>query len=102
MLKSLSRKSMRTASNPETNAIPDSVVEHGAVVYSTQLQAALESQHSGEFVAVDPSSARYFLGQTATAALVAARNAMPDTQFFLTRIGSDSAHKIGGHGKRIR
>jgi hypothetical protein len=27
---------------------------------------------------------------------------MPDTQFFLTRVGSDSAHKIGGHAKRIR
>ncbi|MDQ1638245.1 MAG: hypothetical protein QOF62_1584 [Pyrinomonadaceae bacterium] len=93
---------MRTLRNPETNAIPDSLVEQGAVLYGTQLQAALESQHSGEFVAVDPFSARYFLGQTATAALVAARNAMPDTQFFLTRVGSDSAHKIGGHAKRIR
>ncbi|HEX3280937.1 MAG TPA: hypothetical protein VHR36_06860 [Pyrinomonadaceae bacterium] len=93
---------MRSSTNPETMASPDSVVEQGAAVYSTRLQAALEDQHSGEFVAVDPSSARYFLGQTATAALVAARNAMPDTQFFLTRIGSDAAHKIGGHGKRIR
>lgn len=93
---------MRTSRNPETNAIPDSLVKHGAAIYTTQLQAALESQHFGEFVAVDPSSARYFLGQTATAALVAARNAMPDTQFFLTRIGSNAAHKIGGHGKPIR
>jgi hypothetical protein len=93
---------MRTSINPKTTAIPDSLADHGEAVYSTQLQAALERQHSGEFVAVDPSSARYFLGQTATAALIAARNAMPDTQFFLTRIGSDTAHKIGGHGKRIR
>lgn len=93
---------MNASTNSDSNVIPDSLVEQGKAVYSTQLQAALESQHSGEFVAVDPSSARYFLGQTATAALVAARNAMPDTQFFLTRIGSDSAHKIGGHGKRIR
>lgn len=93
---------MGTSTNPETIASTDSVVEHGAAVYSTQLQTTLESQHFGEFVAVDPASARYFLGQTATAALVAARTAMPDTKFFLTRIGSDSAHKIGGHGKRIR
>ena len=93
---------MSTSTNPEANAIPDSLVEHGKAVYRTQLQSTLENQHSGEFVAIDPSSSRYFLGKTATAALVAARNAMPDTQFFLTRIGSDSAHKIGGHGKRIR
>jgi len=93
---------MSTSSDPETNAIPDSLVEHGKAVYNTLFQAALESEHSGEFVAIDPLSARYFLGHTATAALVAARNAMPETQFFLTRIGSDSAHKIGGHGKRVR
>ena len=93
---------MSTSSHHEPNAIPDSLAEHGQAVYTTLFQATLETEHPGEFVAIDPHSARYFLGQTATAALVAAHNAMPDTQFFLTRIGSDSAHKIGGHGKRVR
>jgi hypothetical protein len=27
---------------------------------------------------------------------------MPNGQFFLTRVGSSAAHKIGGHGGRIR
>ena len=88
--------------NSNSPAVPDSLVENGETVYETQLRKALEPQHSGEFIAIEPSTARYFLGRTATAALVAAQNAMPDSQFFLTRVGRNSAHKIGGHGSRIR
>jgi hypothetical protein len=79
-----------------------SLVEDGKAFYEKQLRAALEPQHSGEFVAIEPSAARYFLGQTATDVLVAARKAMPESQFFLIRVGRSSAHKIGGHGARIR
>lgn len=70
------------------------LVEDGLALYESHLKAALEPEHRGEFVAIEPSTARYFLGQTATDALVAARNAMPKSQFFLTRIGRDFAHKI--------
>jgi hypothetical protein len=85
--------------NPETLT---TLVEVGLALYESHLKATLEPEHRGEFVAIEPSTARYFLGQTATDALVAARNAMPKSQFFLTRVGKSSAHKIGGHGTRIR
>lgn len=78
------------------------LLEEGQSVYDTQLRVLLEPDHTGEFVAVEPSSGRYFLGQSATAALVTARDAMPESQFFLTRVGRSSAHKIGGYGARIR
>jgi hypothetical protein len=77
------------------------LVEDGLAIYESQLKTALEPEHRGEFVAIEPSSARYFLGQTATDALVAARNALPKSQFFLTRIDRTSAHKIGGHGGAV-
>ncbi len=93
---------MSTSLNPNSKTPASTLVEDGLSVYEKQLRAALEPQHSGEFVAIEPSTARYFLGETATAALVAARNAMPKSQFFLTRVGKTSAHKIGGHGSRIR
>lgn len=86
-------------SNP---AIPSALVEDGQAFYESYLKTALEPEHAGEFVAIEPLAARYFLGQTATAALLAARNAMPESQFYLTRIGRNVAHKIGGHGARIR
>jgi len=92
---------MSTALN-ENLATPNStLVEDGKAFYESHLKTTLEPSHAGEFVAIEPSAARYFLGQTATAALVAARNAMPESQFFLTRIGKRTTHKIGGHGTRI-
>ena len=85
--------------NPETLR---TLVEDGLALYESHLKTALEPEHHGEFIAIEPSTARYFLGQTATDALVSARKAMPKSQFFLTRVGKSSAHKIGGHGTRIR
>lgn len=93
---------MSISLNANSETPPSSLVEEGEAVYEKQLRSALEPQHSGEYVAIEPSSSRYFLGETATAALVAARNAMPDSLFFLARVGKTSAHKIGGHGSRIR
>ena len=92
---------MSTSVNANS-AIPSSLIEDGQAFYKSHLKTVLEPTHSGEFVAIEPSAARYFLGQTATAALVAARNAMPESQFYLTRIGRNAAHKIGGHGAGIR
>ncbi len=70
------------------------LVMDGEAIYEKQLSTVLERQHSGEFVAIEPSSGRHFLGETATATLVAARNAMPKRRFFLTRIGRGFAHRI--------
>jgi hypothetical protein len=94
---------MSTSLDSNSNSTTLSTLDRdGEAVYEKQLKAALETQHSGEFVAIEPSSGRYFLGETATAALVAARTAMPESLFFLTRVGKTAAHKIGGHGSRIR
>jgi hypothetical protein len=78
------------------------LVEDGQAFYEGRLRTTLEPDHIGEFVAVEPIAARYFLGPTATAALVAARDAMPESKFFLIRIGSSVAHKIGGYGAGTR
>jgi hypothetical protein len=93
---------MSTALNDNLATPRSTLVEDGQAFYENHLKTTLEPSHSGEFVAIEPSAARYFLGQTATAALVAARNEMPESQFFLTRIGTRTTHKIGGHGTRIR
>ena len=93
---------MSTSLNSNSTTPDSKLDQDGEAFYENHLKAALEPHHSGEFLAIEPSSGRYFLGETATAALVAARNAMPDSLFFLTRVGRTSAHKIGGHGSRIR
>jgi len=80
----------------------DDLVARGQTTYRQSLASVLEPSHDGEFVAIEPESARYFLGNTASAALVAARAAMPNNLFYLTRVGRETAHTVGGHATRIR
>jgi Zn-dependent peptidase ImmA (M78 family) len=87
-------------SNPDTAS--DDLVERGQNTYRQRLASVLEPSRLGEFVAIEPESGRYFLGSTATAALVAARSAMPNNLFYLTRVGRETAHTFGGHATRIR
>ena len=93
---------MNSLRRPNPEITSDDLVERGQNAYRESLASILEPFHIGEFVAVEPESGRYFLGGTATAALVAARAAMPDSQFYLTRVGRDTAHTVGGHASRIR
>jgi hypothetical protein len=69
-------------SHPET--ANDDLVERGQNTYRRTLASVLEPSHDGEFVAVEPDSGRYFLGSTASAALVAAHAAIP-TSFSTSR-----------------
>jgi hypothetical protein len=85
----------------EIKASGDALVEQGQRLYEAKLRAGLEPAHGGRFVAIEPETGRYFLGDTGTAALVAARTAMPHSLFYLTRIGREAAHSIGGHVSRI-
>ena len=86
--------------NSNSPMTPEMLVENGEAFYENHLKAMLEPDHLGEFIAIEPTTGRYFIGDTATAALVAASDAMPHSQVFLTRIGKRSAHKIGGYGTR--
>jgi len=78
------------------------LAEQGQQFYASQLRNKLEPQHIGQFVAIHPETGAYFLGQTGTEALSKAHRMMPAAQFYLKRVGSDSAHKMGGHASRIR
>ena len=81
---------------------PGKLIEEGKRVYTERLQTVLEPEHTGRFVAIEPQTGRYFLGDTGSEALVAARSAMPDSLFFLARIGYPAAHSIGGYAYRTR
>ena len=82
--------------------IPGKLSQEGKRVYQERLQAVLEPEHIGRFVAIEPNSGRYFLGDSGAEALIAARDAMPESLFFLARVGYPAAHRIGGHALRKR
>ena len=78
----------------------EAIIEQGQQVYDERLKADLERRHRGRFVAIEPFSGDYFLGDTSAEALIAAHGAFPDRRFYLLRIGFDAAHTIGGHVAR--
>jgi hypothetical protein len=80
----------------------DDLVERGQTAYRQTLASVLEPSHLGEFIAVEPESGRYFLGSTASAALVAAHAAMPNNLFYLTRVGRETAHTVRRYARGIR
>ncbi len=80
----------------------DALAESGQRLYDEQLHAQLEPEHNHQFVAIEPETGRYFLGETGLAALSAGRAALPDKLFYLLRVGSDAAYRVGGYGARRR
>ncbi len=86
----------------EAARVMDETIERGQRVYDEQLKSRLEPEHTGRFVAIEPESAKYFLGDTGTEALVAAHEAMPESRFYLRRVGYVFTHQLGGYGVRHR
>jgi hypothetical protein len=73
-----------------------SVIDRAKRIYADQLQAALESQHRNRFVAIEPESGDYFLGDTFDEAVKAASVAHPSRLTHTIRIGHRAAFHIGG------
>ena len=86
----------------QTIPVPGRLSEAGKCVYEERLKAVLEPDHIGEFVAIEPESGRYFLGESGLEATIKAREAMPESFFFLARVGYSAANKIGGRSIKTR
>lgn len=80
----------------------DDLVERGQRFYDENLREMLEPEQTGRYVAIEPESGRYFLDDTGTGALTAARSEMPEGLFYLMRVGYQTADTIGGYASRIR
>jgi hypothetical protein len=75
----------------------DEFVRKAEEVYATKLRAVLEPDHIDEFVAIEPESGDYFLGNTLNEATVAARRAYPDRLTHVMRVGHKAALHFGMH-----
>lgn len=73
-----------------------SVAERARRIYDGRLRADLEAGQSGRFVAIEPDSGDYFLGDTLDAAADAAQAAHPDRRSHVLRVGHAAALHIGG------
>ena len=72
-----------------------SVIERAKRIYAEQLQSALEPRHLNRFVAIEPESGEYFLGDTFDAAVKSARAKHPSRLSHTIRIGHRAAFHVG-------
>ena len=72
-----------------------SVIERAKRIYAEQLQAMLEPQHMNRFVAIEPESGEYFLGDTFDEAVHSARAKHPSRLSHTIWIGHRAAFHIG-------
>jgi hypothetical protein len=72
-----------------------SVVARAKEIYAGQLQVELESRCRDRFVAIEPESGEYFLGDTFDEAVKSARTKYPTRLSHTIRIGHSAAFHIG-------
>ncbi len=73
-----------------------SVIDRAKRIYAEQLRAVLEPQHRNRFVAIEPESGEYFLGDTFDEAVKSARAKHPSRLSHTIRIGHRAAFHMGG------
>lgn len=71
------------------------VAQRSREIYESQLRDHLEQMHAGRYVCIEPSSGRYFLGDTFDDAVNAALDAFPDCLTHTLRIGHTVALHLG-------
>ena len=72
-----------------------SIAERAKQFYECELKDRLEVNHRDQFVAIEPVSKEYFLGDTFILAALSAKSAYPDRKSFVLRIGHEAAFHLG-------
>ncbi len=71
------------------------VIVRAKEIYADRLQKDLEANHENRFVAIEPESGEYFLGDTFDQAVQSARGKYPTRLSHTIRIGHVAAFHIG-------
>jgi hypothetical protein len=71
------------------------VARRAQAIYERDLRHRLEETDLNAFVTIEPESGDYYLGQTLSEAIQAARAAHPNRLSFTLRVGHRSAVHIG-------
>jgi len=70
----------------------DSIARRGEAIYQ-KIKTEMESNHKGEFLAIDPESGDYYRAKTSLEATLNGRKEHPDTVFYIIRIGFPYVYK---------
>jgi hypothetical protein len=71
------------------------VISRAKALYETSLRSELEAEHMDRFVAIEPESGDFFLGDTFDDAVKSARTKYPSRLSHTIRIGHRAAFHLG-------
>ncbi len=71
------------------------VAEKSQAIYEERLRVKLEASNLNDFVAIEPESGEFFLADTLSGAIQAARAAYPDRLPFALRVGHRVTVELG-------
>lgn len=72
-----------------------SIIRRAKEIYATRLQRDLEMRHMNRFVAIEPDSGDFFIGDTLDEAVQSARTKYPSRLSHTIKIGHQAAFHIG-------
>lgn len=73
-----------------------SVISRAKEIYEQRLKQSLELDHCDQFVAIEPDSGDFFIGDTFDDAVKLARSKHPSKLTHTIRVGHAAAFHIGG------
>ena len=79
---------------------PVEIAQKGTQVYQ-KISKQIEKNHSGDFVAIEVESGKYFLGQTQVEAIEKAKKSFPTKIFYLMKVGFPTAVTFSGYQRPL-
>ncbi len=77
----------------------DSLASRAEQLYADSIRQLVERDHLNKFVAIEPDSGRYFVGDTISEAMQAARAAIPGCLAYCVRVGHKAAVHLGASSR---
>lgn len=71
------------------------IVQRGHTLYEQQIRTQVETQHAGAFLILDVETGDYEIDAEDVRALQRAKAKHPDGAFYIVRIGSPTAYRLG-------
>lgn len=75
---------------------PAEIAQKGDEVYQ-KISKQIEKRHTGEFLAIEVESGKYFLGRTQVEAIEKAKKHFPTKIFYLLKVGFPAAVTFSGY-----
>jgi|SRR3989338_10306397 len=79
---------------------PLEIAHKGEEVYQ-KIGKQIEKEHSGDFIAIEVESKKYFLGRTQVEAIEKAKKIFPTKIFYLMKVGFPSAVTFSGYQRPL-